>query len=114
MSERAPRIKLPAYFPWSLGQIVGGQVDHDFWPQETPPLVDRVSPLVLKLRTLADQSVPRSRQHSLITFRPALDVLATYLTARFGLYGEESRGEIVPPCNYPLPLQQTIMQLAEI
>src|SRR5262249_6878097 len=87
MSERAPRLKLPKFIPWVIGHVVGPMVDPSH-VKEASQLEELGSALLLQARTLADPSIPLSRRHAMVMFRPALDALARYLTANHGWYGE--------------------------
>jgi hypothetical protein len=112
---RAPRLKLPAFFPWAVGQFIPGPTQGaDPYAREVAGgLATRVDALLSDARILADPLTPLSARHALITFRPALDGLASFLTKHLGSCSPGFEGVVQPACNWLMRFQQAAMRLAE-
>jgi len=114
--DRVPRLRLPASFPLVVSQVYPYQPEEEqpWVRQEAAELATMTSALLTEARTVSDVATPLSAHCALfMTFQPALDSLAEYLTRCYGLHSKPVLGVIVPPSNYPMPLQTAIRQLAE-
>src|SRR5262249_31200581 len=123
---RAPRLKLPDFYGWVLGQVAPAtpsspaqlkavaaaqpEADRRFLLEITS-LRDLAGGPLPHVRTLSAAATPRSARHAMVMFRPAIDRLARHLSRWYGC-GDE--GLVIPPCTFPMELQTAIMRLAEV